>query len=210
MLEDFGLLLTQRVALDRYLGRKGRAVVARLYLDDGRTVVVKGPARPITDDGSSKDAWSPVNRFRNEVAALQTLDGAGGLVPKLFAVDVGHMWMVLEDLGDTRSLADALLGSDPELAMRAVWAWASGLGQLHRISSEPAIMGRWASQRAALGQMPAPESAAFVLASARPQLERVATVPTEAETCGCRESHPTGSCHQSILMNQTAELVAPS
>ena len=181
MIDDVEVLLTQRVVLDRYLGRKGRAVVARLILDGGRSVVVKGPARPITDDGSSDDPWSPVNRFRNEVTSLQTLNGAGGLVPKLLAADFERMWMVLEDLGDEQSLADTLLGSDPTLAMSAVSAWAAALGQLHRNSSDPAIMARWASQRAALGPLPAPESAAVVLASARAQLEKITTIPLEAE-----------------------------
>jgi hypothetical protein len=181
MLDDISRLLTRRVTLDGYLGRKGRAVVARLKLGDARTVVVKGPARPITDDGSSLDPWSPVNRFRNEVAALKTLDGAGGLVPNLIAVDLERMWMVLEDLGETNSLADALLGFDSKLAMTALSAWASALGQLHRASSEPTIMARWESLRATLGHLPAPESAALVMRSARPRLEQVCTIPPEAE-----------------------------
>lgn len=181
MLNDVGLLLGQPVALERYLGRKGRAVVARLTLEDDTTVVVKGPARPIPDDGTSLDAWSPVNRFRNEVAALQILDGAGGLVPRLISVDFERMWMVLEDLGETKSLADALLGSEFELASRAVAAWASALGQLHRATSDPTIMGRWESQRAALGQLPTAESAAFVLESARPRLEQISTITLEIE-----------------------------
>ena len=99
----------------------------------------------------------------------------------MLAADFERMWMVLEDLGDEQSLADALLGSDPTLAMSAVSAWAAALGQLHRNSSDPAIMARWASQRAALGPLPAPESAALVLASARAQLEKITTIPLEAE-----------------------------
>lgn len=181
MLDDISRLLTRRVTLDRYLGRKGRAIVARLKLGDAGTVVVKGPARPITDDGSSLDAWSPVNHFRNEVSALQTLDGAGGLVPNVIAVDLERMWMVLEDLGEIKSLADALLGFNSELAITALSAWASALGQLHRASSEPTIMARWESRRAALGQLPAPESAALVMRSARPRLEQVCTIPPKAE-----------------------------
>jgi hypothetical protein len=181
MLNDVGRLLAQPVALQSYLGRKGRAVVARLKVGEDTTVVVKGPARPITDDRASLDAWSPVNRFRNEVAALQTLDGAGGLVPRLISVDFERMWMVLEDLGETKSLADALLGTESESASRAVAAWASALGQLHRATSNPTIMGRWESQRAALGDLPNPESAALVLESARPRLEQISTVTPEVE-----------------------------
>ena len=181
MLEDVGRLLKQRATLEGYLGRKGRAVVARLGLGDTRTVIVKGPARPIADDGSSSDAWSPVNRFRNEVAALQTLDGAGGLVPTLIAVDLDRMWMVLEDLGETKSLADALLGSDPELATTTLSAWASALGQLHRASSEPAVMAQWESQRALLGPLPEPESAALVLETARPRLDQISAITPGVE-----------------------------
>ena len=181
LLDDIGGLLTQSVSLDGYLGRKGRAIVARLRLADGGTVVVKGPARPITDDGSSSDPWSPVNRFRNEVAALQTLEGSAGLVPELLAVDNEHTWMVLEDLGEITSLADALLGPDPEAATSALAAWASALGQLHRTSSDAATLDRWRSHRSALSPLPTPESAAAVLESARPRLEVVVPVPAGVE-----------------------------
>jgi hypothetical protein len=181
MLDDISRLLAQNVTLHGYLGRKGRAVVARLGVGDGGTVVVKGPARPITDDGASLDAWSPVNRFRNEVAALEVLGGAGGLVPRLIAADFERLWMVLEDLGETKSLADALLGRYAGLARTALSAWASALGQLHRATSEPSIMARWESQRTALGPMPTPESATWVLDSARVQLEQVSSIPHEVE-----------------------------
>jgi hypothetical protein len=53
----------------------------------------------------------------------------------LIAVDFEHMWMLLEDLGETKSLADAILVSDPELAMTALSPWVSGIGQLHPVSS---------------------------------------------------------------------------
>jgi hypothetical protein len=181
MLDDVSGLLAQDVTLEGYLGRKGRAMVARLNLSDAKTVVVKGPGRPITDDGSSVDPWSPVNRFRNEVAALQTLEGAGGLVPRLIGVDLEHMWMVLEDLGDYKSLADALLGSDAESATTSVSAWAAAVGQLHRVSAEPVVMVRWESQRVALGPMSAPESAAVVLETARPRIEQVCEITPATE-----------------------------
>ena len=181
LLDDIGSLLTERVSLDGYLGRKGRAVVRAARVADGRTVVVKGPARPITDDGSSSDPWSPVNRFRNEVVALQTLEGAAGLVPKLLAVDDDRTWMVLEDLGEVSSLADALLGPDPQAATSALSAWASTLGRLHRTSSDAATIDRWRSNRSALGPLPIPESAAAVLASARPRLELLVPVSAEVE-----------------------------
>jgi len=181
MLNEVSRLLNQPVTLEQYLGRKGRAVVARLRTSNDTTIVVKGPAKPVTDDGTSTDGWSPVNRFRNEVAALETLDGAEGLVPRLFSADFERMWMVLEDLGDVQSLADALLGSEAAEAREAVSAWASALGKLHRISADPAIMGRWESRRAAMGPLPTPESAAFVLESARPRLEQICPIAPEAE-----------------------------
>jgi len=170
LLTEVGALLGKEVTLERYLGRKGRAIVARLRLDTGETVVVKGPLRPVADGGASTGAWSPVDRFRNEVAALSTLGGAGGIVPTLVAVDHDHMWMVLEDLGETRSLADALLNRDPVSAIEAISAWASALGQLHRLSADPVTMSRWESERSALGGLPPQESAVFVLSSAGPQL----------------------------------------
>jgi cation-transporting ATPase I len=34
--------------------------------------------------------------------------------------------------------------------------------------------------------------------------------PLVAGTCACRVFHPTSSCHESVFVNETAELVAPS
>jgi hypothetical protein len=182
LLDEVGTLLGQKVTLERHLGRKGRAIVARLRLDDGETVVVKGPSRPIAEGGASSGAWSPVDRFRNEVAALRTLGGAGGIVPRLLAADPEHMWMVLEDLGETRSLANALLSRDPVAAMKAISAWASALGQLHRASADPVTMSRWESERTALGGLPPQESAVLALASARPQLDLLVNNVRDAES----------------------------
>jgi hypothetical protein len=144
--------------------------------DDGETVVIKG-ARRTLDDGRDLDGWSPADRFRNEVATLGTLQGAGGLVPRLIAVDLERQWMVLEDLGDVGSLATSLLHHDPERAMRDLSAWATALGLLHRASADPEMIGRWESERTALGGVQPQESARSLLDSLRPQLRTMVTFP---------------------------------
>ena len=181
LVADVGKLLGREVTFASYLGRKGRAIVARVHLDDGGTVVVKGARRPLGDGRAVNDGWSPANRFRNEVATLGTLQGAGGLVPRLIAVDLDRQWIVLEDLGDVRSLATALLHHDPERAMRDLSAWATALGRLHRASADPEMIGRCESARTALGGVRPQESARSLLASVRPQLRTMVTVPADAE-----------------------------
>ncbi|WP_298751250.1 hypothetical protein [uncultured Serinicoccus sp.] len=62
--------------------------------------------------------------WRREVAGLRHLRGS----PRLLAVDEGTQTVVMEDLGDHPTLADALLGSDAEGAWRHTVAWAGALG----------------------------------------------------------------------------------
>ncbi|HWF14606.1 MAG TPA: hypothetical protein VG244_00350 [Acidimicrobiales bacterium] len=167
---EVGRLLRARVEVEAYLGRKGRAVVARLRLEDGSSVVVKG--QPSSAAASTTDdPWSPANRFRNELSALSVLGGAGGLVPALRAVDLDRQWMVLEDLGPVTSLADALLNDDPEAAEVALCGWATAVGRLHQFAVESELLPRWESRRRALGGSIEQEAATALLESAGPTLE---------------------------------------
>jgi hypothetical protein len=42
------------------------------------------------------------------------------------------------------------------------------------------------------------------------QLHPRSSLCTSTRTCWCREPHPTGSCHEPVLVNEAAELVGPS
>jgi hypothetical protein len=162
-------LLGVPVALDTYLGRPDRAVVARVRTDDGRTAVVKGPARPLDRDAAA-GWWSPVDRFHNEWTSLQVLDGAGGVVPRLLGVDVDDLWMAIEDLGPVHSLADLLLGDSAADAEAGMVAWAGALGRLHAGTGDPALHERWRALRGEHGDPPTEESAATELAKLRSAL----------------------------------------
>ena len=75
-------------------------------------------------------------RFDRERAALGALEGSG-VAPRLLAADRRARVLVLEDLGDGGTLADALLGSDARSAETALGAWVDGVAALHRASTAP-------------------------------------------------------------------------
>ena len=96
-------------------GGKGGASLAR---KDGRAYVVK--LYP-PDDGP---------RGARERAALHALDGASG-TPALVAEGNDPPCVVMAYLDGTGSLADALLGTDRDVAQEALLRWAEALGTLH-------------------------------------------------------------------------------
>jgi hypothetical protein len=65
-----------------------------------------------------------------EAAALSVLAGAAEL-PRVLAESADPPVVVLTDLGDGPSLADALLGNDPHGAEVALVRWAQSLARLH-------------------------------------------------------------------------------
>jgi hypothetical protein len=87
-----------------------RAIVARVMLGGGETVIAKQPLSP--------------SAFANEVEALQLL--LAETRPAL--IDSASGVLVMEDLGRGPSLADLLLSHDRGAAERALHAWASALG----------------------------------------------------------------------------------
>jgi hypothetical protein len=99
------------------LKSSGRNVVARATLAGLGPVIVKAPKSPNV----------------RERAALQVLDGREA--PRLIAAGTDPDLLVLEDLGDGRSLADYLLGDDPAAARTAVLRWAEAIGRLHAATS---------------------------------------------------------------------------
>lgn len=99
------------------LGGSARSVVLRCRPATGGSVVVK--AFSTTDPEA-------LRAFTAEAAGLSL--GLAG--PKLLGVDTGFPLLVMEDLGDAPTLADALLGDDPEVAAQGLSTWARGLGRL--------------------------------------------------------------------------------
>jgi Phosphotransferase enzyme family len=72
-----------------------------------------------------------VDHWRRESAALTVLSGRGLPVPELIGVHEDPPLVVLRDLGDGPSLADALLGDDPAVATGRLHAWVDALASLH-------------------------------------------------------------------------------
>lgn len=97
------------------LGGSSRSTVMRCRTGEGRSVVVK--------------AYKPdsLRCFTAEAAGLALGSGAG---PRLLAVDADVPLLVMEDLGEAPSLADALLGQSAEAARAALLAWAAAYGRL--------------------------------------------------------------------------------
>ncbi|GGQ02310.1 hypothetical protein [Streptosporangium pseudovulgare] len=98
------------------LGGNPRSTVLRCRTADGDSVVVKAYA-------AEPDA---LRGFVAEAAALSL--GLAG--PELLGVDPAVPLVVMADLGTAPTLADVLLGDDPEAAVDGLLAWAGGLGRL--------------------------------------------------------------------------------
>lgn len=69
--------------------------------------------------------------FAVEAAALSVLPAALP-VPTLVAEDRAERIVVMTDVGNGPSVADALLGADPRAAEEALGAWAEALAKVHR------------------------------------------------------------------------------
>jgi hypothetical protein len=91
-----------------------------------------------------------------ESAALAVLPAAVR-APHVVAAGSAPPVLVVEDLGDGASVADALLGDDPDAAEAALGAWASALAALHAATrgSRPAFRAALAERR---GDLPVGES----------------------------------------------------
>src|SRR5580658_4043288 len=108
------------------LDGSSRAVVVRASVAGAPgappTVVVKAHRRSRAPEGAVR-----------EPAALDLLTGLGVQgAPELLAVATEPALVVMQDLGTSAvSLADLLLGSDPDAASDGLIAWASTMGALH-------------------------------------------------------------------------------
>ncbi|MFC6576829.1 hypothetical protein [Planomonospora parontospora] len=98
------------------LGGSTRSTVLRCRTALGGSVVVK----------SFRDGPEGRRAFASEAAGLSL--GLAG--PELLGVDASVPLLVMADLGSAPTLADVLLGDDPEAAVEGLLAWARGLGRL--------------------------------------------------------------------------------
>jgi len=112
------------------LGGSDRSVVARARVSRNpfslpRTLVVKHYL-------ADPEPGMP-DPFRHEVASCQlftALPESSRPSPVLIAHDPAARLLVLEDLGRSSTLADALFGPDPAAAQRCLLSWARALGRM--------------------------------------------------------------------------------
>lgn len=145
----------------------GRTWIVRCDVIDGpagapASVIIK---RAQTDESHPYDPddgtdWSPASRLFNDWAGTHFLTEIGGdppHSPRLYGGDRAQGIIVMEDLGNGASLANALLGDDPAPAEAGLLALAAGLGRMHA-----ATIGRteeYRRIRRALGPQEADETA---------------------------------------------------
>jgi hypothetical protein len=151
-----------RVRITGHESLSHRQTVFRAHLE-GRgapaTAVIKTPrlADGKAYDPNDLSPRSPAWLLSNEWAALELLDlraADTGTVdaPGTYGGDFERGILVIEDLGDGPSLADALLGGDATIAETAMLAFARSLGRMHattvgRHSEFDAMVGRFTSTR---------------------------------------------------------------
>lgn len=104
------------------LGGSRRTVVWRVT-DGQATYVVKAYR---TEDG---------NTFARESAALSAFESSRA-APRLLGTADDPALVVLADLGDHPSLADAVLGRDRDLALRVVDGWVDAVAALHLAATD--------------------------------------------------------------------------
>ena len=112
----------------RQLGGSDRSQVFRVADADGTTYVVK--------QYTSREGGT----YAREPAALEALAGTG-VGPRLLGSSHDPDLIVLSDLGTHRTVADALLGRDPDAARAAVDGWVDAIVALHLASDDAVLDG---------------------------------------------------------------------
>lgn len=136
------------------LGGSRRSSVSRHGVEHaprawGESVVVKRFLMVDGGNGSSASEDSGDERvelFRRERAGLRHLPGT----PTLLHEDEATHTLIMEDLGSVPTLADRLLGDDPELAWESCVQWAEALGGL--LVTDPDQLAQFRADLGAAGQ----------------------------------------------------------
>ncbi len=124
----------------------GRANVFRCRLEGAgapASVVLKTPRLAEGQSYSGRDLspGSPGRLLTTEWAGLELLDACQsaaetpGVSPRFFGADLKAGIVLVEDLGDGTSLADALLGDDAGVAEAALVSFARSLGRMHAVTA---------------------------------------------------------------------------
>ncbi|NUU17156.1 hypothetical protein HP550_07825 [Cellulomonas humilata] len=143
----------------RPLDGSERSVVLRAHVPGGTVVVKKYP------DGTSA-------AFAREAAGLSAL----AHTPELLALDRDHGLLVMSDLGTGPTLAELLLGDDPEAAWEGALSWVAALADaLGRSRGATSVF------VAALGDLPADEPSAAARVGVRRLLDDVLGLPADRE-----------------------------
>lgn len=117
-----GLLIGAELTGGTDLGGSPRSLTLRAHRPDGSGVIVKAYRTA---------EYLAESCYVNEAAGLSFGVGGG---PELIASDAETRMTVMTDLGKWPSLADRLLGDDPDLATQALLAWAETYGAMGRAS----------------------------------------------------------------------------
>jgi hypothetical protein len=119
-----------------------RALVARLLLDGAGPpgAILKIAVEPAGPSSLQRDVSTTPGanaRYANERAGVAFLASLGlqpPVAPLLYGTDELQRLILLEDLGEGLSLAEALTGTDPALAEVALEAYMRALGRIHAAS----------------------------------------------------------------------------
>jgi hypothetical protein len=153
-----------------------RSRVIRATVDGGPdTVIVKAPAPGFAE------TWS------RESAALTVLGGRALPVPDLLAAVEDPPLIVLADLGDGPSLAEALLGDDAGVATRRLHAWTDAMAAVHTatVDDGPAFAAALGTHVSTVDAMPGLlAGAADLLAEHLPSIGVTPAGPALAELRG--------------------------
>jgi hypothetical protein len=117
--------------------------------------------------------------FAAEAGALSVLP-AGLPVPTLIAEDIPEKTVIMSDVGEAPSVADALLGTDPIAAEEALGLWCDALAVVHRSTAD--LRGNFAAALTARD----PEGPATI----DPMLGWLAGVPHALRACGAHLDVP--------------------
>ncbi|HEY3870674.1 MAG TPA: hypothetical protein VGM10_20095 [Actinocrinis sp.] len=111
------------------LGGSSRSTVVRARAGDGASVIVKAYKKRGDAQVSIGQEAAGLAFAAPQSAGSDSTQPAGDC-PRLLATDLAWPLVVMSDLGSASSLADLLLGSDPQAAQDGLAAWAAACGRM--------------------------------------------------------------------------------